>query len=180
MKSIVGYSKSTMNSFAVEVDMIHEVKDMSRIQIISSFYKIMIGDIDDLDTYSSEVVSVLLLLNLIYKSKQKSRNRASFQDTTKDIVFSAMNRGLYEQGSKASILRASNLEPAIMNMSMRSIADSKFEEVVCHLMIRNGKDLEEMLVSARKLKNIMLENRLNKKTFIDLEDIKNATDKYRG
>lgn len=173
MKEKVGYSLDILNNFAVNLENIKELRDITEIKVMGSFYKILMGERDMLEVYDKEVVSILLALSIASKSLKGKFYRKTFQEICKKAVVPGLNRGLYDQESISGILRRNGPKQMISILGAEAVSRNKLERAVSLLMIMVGKDLEELLISIKDLKKLLVEKGLLKKTFISLEDIIN-------
>jgi len=174
MRAIVGYDASELNNYAVNVDRILETKKMSLQKITGSFYKIMLAEKADLVTYRREVVSILLLLCLQREQSKGKMFKKSFQEIANKVIVPRLNRGLYSQASISGSLREERKDQIISIMSASAVAEDKFENVLCYMMIMTGENLGGLLLSGRDVQAIIKAGKLHKKTFISMEDIING------
>ena len=174
MRAIVGYDASELNNYAVNVDRILETKKMSLQKITGSFYKIMLAEKADLVTYRREVVSILLLLCLQREQSKGKMFKKSFQEIANKVIVPRLNRGLYNQASISGSLREERKDQIISIMSASAVAEDKFENVLCYMMIMTGENLGGLLLSGRDVQAIIKAGKLHKKTFISMEDIING------
>jgi len=172
MKAMVGYSEDILNDFAVNIDSIKELKKVSKMKATGSFYKLMLGDKEDIIAYSSEIVTILLCLSVAAKYNKGKFFKKTFQEIVKKAVIPGLNRGLYGQESIRELIRVDSPDEKINILGAEAVSLDKPERAIALVMILVGKDLEELLLTGRDARKLLVGNGLLRKTFISIEDIK--------
>ena len=176
---MVGYSKDSIISIGAAMDRNGNDIHISKQKIIASFYKIILGDIEDIDTYKTDITSILFSLLLIYIRKSVKHERDTFVSIAENITIPMMNRALYEQGSTYNALQRPGEIPMIQIMSADAIGKQDLAKVIAMLMISYDMDFQDMIVSREKLEYYIRDKKLlTEKTFISMEDIINASNNY--
>jgi hypothetical protein len=172
MKAIVGYSATKLKDFAVEVDRIPELKEVSKMKVTGSFYKILLSDKRDLHEFAREAVSILCALVIALRYHERKYYGKSFQEIIIKRIIPLLNRGLYGQESIRDSLRNDSPDERITILGTAAIAQDKPETAIALLMILVGKDLEELLLTGDEMNEIFVKKGLLSKTFISMEDLK--------
>jgi hypothetical protein len=171
MKAIVGYSESALKNFAAEVDCIPELKEVSKMKVTGSFYKIFLGEKRDLKEFAKEAVSILLALLFSQRYNESKFYGKSFHEIATKKIVPLLNRGLYGQASIRGALRADSPDERITILGTAAIAQDNLEQAIALYMIMVGLDLEELLLTGDEVKEILVGKGLLSKTFISMEDL---------
>lgn len=156
---MVGYNKDKLIDFSSVMDEYDVEKYISRQKVRASYYKIVIEDIFAIEKFKYDVVSELLMLFMVDLKKMPSNEKKTYIDIFENIISHRMNRALYSQKNISSILRKPSDVPTIQLMSLDSISNSKYENIIAYFMIYFSMDLENLLV--RKSRQIyMIEQKL--------------------
>jgi hypothetical protein len=172
MKAKVGYSVDVLRTFAMSMDNMLELKEVSKMKARGSFYKIMLGEKADLIMFARETVSVLLSLTLAFRYNESKMYGKTFPEIVSKKIIPELNRGLYNQESVQFALKTDAPEERIHILGAEAITKDKPEKAIALLMILVGLDLEELLLDGAEVQRIFREKHLLSKTFISMEDIK--------
>lgn len=171
---MVGYSEDVINDFAVKVDAITQLRSVSQMKATGTFYKLMLGTKDEIIEFAPEIVSIILAMALASKSSIGRFYGKPFQEIAKKAIIPRLNRGLYGQQSIVNLLRTDSPDEKINILGAAAISVDDPERAIALIMILVGKDLEELLISDRDIKELLVDKKLLSKTFISIEDIRNA------
>jgi len=178
---MVGYSrKSILNTAALMDSSLDEIT-CSKQKIVASFYKIILGDIEDILAYRKDIITVMYFLLLIYLKKNVKNEKKSYVSIADTVVIPLFNRALYEQSSVATSLSRPGEVPVIQILSADAIGKNDLAKVIALLMIIEDKDFQDSIVSIEKsLYYIKTKGLFLNKTFISIEDIIDASNNYKA
>lgn len=174
MKRLVGYKEDTILEFARKMDGNGIHKETTNTQVFASYYKLLSSNQDDISIYSSEIISVMMFLAISIRANKPSSAGLTCEDVAKKIIVPNINRGLYGQGSITDLVRRVDEEQYITILGAKEVSLDKFEKAMCLVMILVGEDLEDLLLSFKDTLYILEHSKNFKKSFLDIEDIKNA------
>ena len=174
MKRLVGYREDSILEFARKMDGDGTYRNVTNTQVYATFYKLLSENRDDIEVYSSEIVSVMMFLTFVYRGNRPSASGLSCEDLAKKIIIPNFNRGLYNQKQMIDIVRRVDKEQYITILGAKEVSIDKFEKAICLIMILVGKDLDELLLDFKSTNKILSFSKNIKKTFLGIEDIKNA------
>ena len=176
---MVGYSRESVLNMAVLMDSSGLELSATQQKITASFYKIMLGDIQDIMTHKKDVISVLFFLSLLYLKRSVKHERKNFISIADTILIPMFNRALYEQTSVATSLHRPSEVPVIQVLSAEAIGKNDLVKVIALLMMIENSDFQDSIVSTDKSKYYIGSKGLFlNKTFVSLEDIIDASNNY--
>lgn len=167
----VGYDQSSMNNFSVNIEALSEIKKVSNMSIINTFYSIIGANKKDIEENAKELMSILLVLSMASHSKTAKHYGATYQRIMKDVTFSRLNRGLYNQNSIVGILRRDDEVDTINILGAKYVSEGKLESALCLIPMMVGKDMEDLLMDEKELSKLFDKLKILKKTFVSIKEV---------
>ena len=178
---MVGYNKTTLIDTATGIDGSKLELSISRQKIVASFYKIMICDSDDLETYKDDIVTILFIMYILHEQKTPKNEDKSPGYIAENTATHSMNRALYDQNSLRRALDRPSDVPVIQLLSMKSISEGNLAAPIAMIMIYFNKDFQDIIVSTNKIKYYIGKlPKMFSKPFISMEDIIYASNNYNS
>ena len=177
---MVGYNKNKLIDFLSILDSYNIDSVATKTKIRASFYKIIMSDIDQIEVYKKEVTSLLLMMAAIYSRKNSRNENKSYATIASEITLHELNRSLYAQQRLSSILSKPSDVPVIQLLSMDSISNSRFIDVIAMLMISFNSDLDNLFTEVGLTRKMLENNLFLGDSFATIEEVADVVESYNS
>ena len=172
---MIGYNKAYLLSIGALLDEAKFSFVPQDAVMRATFYSVITGSIET-RLYDRELVSFLFIYYVISKKNTFKYTTKSFTEIIEGLVIHELNRGLYDQRSRKSMLMLPGIVPAFISDSLNRVGKDDFVGALCNFLIYHDKDLEEIVIGNKRLKNMLSDKSIFKQKFTDFGELLYGSD----
>ncbi len=167
---MIGYNKNELMS---KISLLDELPAPLAPHITvarATFYSMLAGSVDN-RVYDREMFTFLFMMHMLSRRNTYKHASSKFSEIFTNETIHELNRALYDQRSRVSMLKQDGLVPAFISDAIKRVGKDDFVGALSNIALYYNIDIDKFLIDSDRIKKMIRDNKIYKQKVTDFGEM---------